>query len=225
MQAMQFILEFEGPLFDTTEACFQAHLQAADAVSWARLDRARFLRSFRKCDDAAGVLPGAPAARLSAYRRRFVEQLESDASIRAFAARSDLSENLTALKRFGAIDLVTLGTRLPPRKACLAEVAASSVFTQFECLNADPRLRPAELKVLSRGNPRTIVIACSDALIRAADETELITVGLTCGLCAEARLHRAGVRVVFRTLRELLDDLRSGAPVLIRAGLLPMPLG
>ena len=62
-------------------------------------------------------------------------------------------------------------------------------------------------------------------LIRSADSAELFTVGVACGNCTAARLHRAGARVVYKETDELVFSLRSGARDLIDADMLPLPMG
>ena len=92
-------------------------------------------------------------------------------------------------------------------------------ITQMERLDADPRRRPVELRVLAGNDRKAAVIASSDTLIRSADAAELFTIGLSTGLCTPVRLHRAGARIVYKSLEELVDSLQSGAEDLIKLGL------
>jgi phosphoglycolate phosphatase-like HAD superfamily hydrolase len=98
------------------------------------------------------------------------------------------------------------------------------LFKQFERLDPDPRRRPAELKILAKASPRTIVVSASDALVRSAGSAELITVGISSGNCTGPRLHQAGASVVYKELAELVESLQTGARDLVQAGLLPRSL-
>lgn len=87
---------------------------------------------------------------------------------------------------------------------------------------ADPRRRPAELRVLAAGERRVVVAAASDALIRAAREAGFFALGISNGPCSTARLQQAGADVVYKSLEELADSIETGGADLIRAGLPPI---
>ena len=222
---MRFIVECDGPIFDVVGAYYAAHVRAAKESSWARLDQARFFRMMKKEGLTTHVLPGAPAGKVNEYHRRLAEALESSDVVRHFAPHEEVKDSLTGLKRFGSICLLTLGRDVETRWAMAEEAGLRGMVESVERLNDDPRRRAGELKALSKGEARGMVVGCSDTLIRAADEAELFTVGLTCGACDESRLHRAGARAVRRDLSALAEELRQGAGELIRLGLPPRPLG
>ncbi len=221
---MRFLIEFEGPIVDLAPAWFAAHEAAATAVGWSRLDQATFWRLIRTQGRTAEVLPGAKPHKLADYLARFEQQLEASESIRELHPHDEAPAALAELARRGPCHMVTLGANLPARLAVLEEQGLRNLFAQAVALSSDPRRRPDELRVLAASDPRAIVVAGTEALVRAAQSAELFTVGLTCGCCAERRLHQAGASVVLKDLAELVRSLQSGAADLIRAGLLPAPL-
>ena len=121
--------------------------------------------------------------------------------------------------------MVTLGANRSARREWIAGTAWASLVGRMEKLSDDPRRRGAELRALSEGDPRTLVIAADESIIRAAGNAELFSVGVASGSCVPARLHQAGADIVLTDLAELADSLATGAQDLIRAGLLPLPLG
>jgi phosphoglycolate phosphatase-like HAD superfamily hydrolase len=220
---MRIIIEFDGPIFDVGESWYAAHVQAAHRVSWARLDRERFSRLIRKNGLNADAVPGAPGTKLAEYHRQFAGLLDTPEILRMLTARPGLVTTLTSLAKLGPIVLVTLGTEKLVRMELLRDAGASQYVEELESLNSDPCRRAAELSVLARQQTRALVVACSDSIIRAADQAELFTVGLTGGPFDETLLHRAGVRTVFRTLQAVAEELSRGGPALVQAGLLPEP--
>ena len=152
------------------------------------------------------------------------ERLEDDDLVSQYSPHNGIETVLAKLAREGSCSLVTLGVNLGARRRVLDHVHLSPFFTQIQKLDPDPRRRPAELKILATDDPRTVVIASTDSLIRAAGSAELFTAGIASGPCAAPRLHRAGADVVYARIDELAASLASGAPDLIRAGLLPPPV-
>jgi phosphoglycolate phosphatase-like HAD superfamily hydrolase len=218
---VRFIIELDGPVFDVAPVYYDAHQAVATEVGWSRLERATFWRLWRSKGKEADFLPGAKPVKIAEYQRRFEQLLETDDYSRKYLPQEGIADGLTKLSRHGPCHAVTLGPNVGGRKAVLDRAGLGGKFAGVELLSADPRRRPAELKSLAESDPRALVVACGDALIRAASGAELLTVGLTCGPCAAARLHQAGAGVVYAQLNELLDSLCRGAPDLVRAGLLP----
>ncbi len=216
-------MEFDGPVADVAAMHFRAHQEAARAVGWSCLDERSFWRITRTKGRAADLLRGAKPTKLKQYFLQYDRQVEDDASV-ALAKLQDQAGNIVqALANYGAKCLLTLGSNKPGRIQVL-ERAALADCGEFEQLNADPRRRPGELKVLGAGDPRCIVLAATDSVVRAAQEAGLFTVGISGGVCAAARLHQAGADVVYANLSGFLDSLASGADDMVRAGLLPLPL-
>ena len=112
-----------------------------------------------------------------------------------------------------------------PRLKHLAAARLDRFCSCVETIDSDPRRRPAELRVLSQGDPRTVVVASDDSIIRAAGTAELFAVGVAGGSCSVDRLHAAGADIVYRDVDGLIDSLRGGASDMIRAGLLPAARG
>lgn len=221
---MRFLIEFEGPLADVAGAWFAAHQAAAGDVGWSRLDRATFWRLIRTQGRAADVLPGAKPVKLAEYLTHFERRIESDEIVRTVELLEDAAATLAQLAAFGPCHLVTLGENLDSRIAVLEKGGIRRFFQRLEKLSPDPRKRPAELKAMSERDPRTIVAAGTDALVRAAGGAGLFSVGLSGGPCVAAKLHQAGAGVVLRDLSALHRSLQSGAAELVRAGLLPRSL-
>ena len=116
----------------------------------------------------------------------------------------------------------------------LAGLPARDPVTTEEILNAVGRghlpvlavvVSVARARVADPFDPRAVVVASTDTLLRSADAADLLTVGIASGICFATRLHRAGAKVAYAELGELADSLRNGAKDLIQAGVPPLPLG
>ena len=222
---MRFIIELEGPVFDVSAACFAAHLEAASAVGWSRLDQASFWRLLRTKGERAEFLPGASESKLKEYFERYAAAMENAASFERFRIEEGTPATLATIARHGPVMAISLGTNLEARTSLLKKIHVDRLFRDVRGLSADSRLRPAELKSLSEKDSRAIVVACSDSIVRAADQAELFTVGISTGPCGLDRLQRAGPRIVFKELADLAASLQRQGLDLVKAGLLPAPLG
>jgi len=222
---MRFIVEFDGPLFDVRAAWHLAHQAAAGDVGWSRLDQATFWRLTRAKGVCGEILPGARDAKLAEYQGKFSTHLESDGTIELCAPQDGVREAVFGLARHGPCVATTMGSNIEARLAVLDRSGLRRCFSQAERLSADPRRRPTELKALAQNDKRAIVAAATDAIIRSAEEAGLFTVGISSGTCSASQLHAAGAGVVFKNLGELVASLQSGGADLVRAGLLPAPLG
>jgi phosphoglycolate phosphatase-like HAD superfamily hydrolase len=222
---MRLILEHEGPICDVGEAWFAAHRAAAADAGWSRLDQPTFWRITRTKGFSAEILPGARDAKVAEYQARFSEHLESGEVLDLHEPQEGVKDELSRMAKIGPCCLITMGAGLDGRLAVLQRHQLRRFFDQSLGLDRDPRRRPGQLKAIAQNDRRVIVAAGTDAVIRSAEEAGLFTVGISCGTCSQNRLHAAGARVVYRGLGELLASLESGAADLIRAGLLPAPLG
>jgi beta-phosphoglucomutase-like phosphatase (HAD superfamily) len=222
---LRFIIEFEGLITDIAPAHYRSHREAASAVGWSRLDAASFRRLTRTKGDDANFLPGAKPNKVEQYRARFAEWIESDDLFVETPMQDGVVERLRSLARFGACSPVTLGTNLEARRRAIDRFGISDAVERLAALSLDPRRRPTELRALAGDDPRALVVASTDVLIRSADAADLFTVGVSSGDCTGVRLHRAGARVVYPDLAALVASLRSGAGDLIDAGMLPPPIG
>ncbi len=222
---MRFIVEFEGAVVDVRRVHYGRYRDVAAEIGWSRVDEATYWRLVRTKGSDADVLPGARPAKRSAYRTRFAERVEEAETIAQYRAHDAIDRVMVDLVRYGSFDLVTLGANLSARRAWIEGIAWASLVGRMEKLSDDPRRRGAELRALSDGDPRTLVIAADETIIRAAGNAELFSVGVSSGSCTPARLHQAGADIVLTGLAELADSLASGAQDLIRAGLLPASLG
>ena len=221
---MRFIIEFDGPVFDPSSVYYAAHQAAAADVGWSRLDQATFWRLLRTKGRQADFLPGAKPVKIAEYQKRFDDHLESETRVASYQPQPDIRVTLTQLARNGSCCLITLGSNLVGRRTVLEKHGLASFFTRFDKLEADPRRRPAELRRLGEADPRTLVVAASDALIRSAGEAGKISVGIAIGPCSAARLHQAGASVIYKALHELSASIHNGAADLVLAGLLPRSL-
>ena len=222
---MRFIIEFDGPIVDVLPVFFTAHEVVAKRVGWSRLDQATFRRMTRAKDRGGEILPGAGDTKVADYWRRFDEEIESDSVVATYEPHAGVAAILAGLAEYGTCTLVTLGSNVAARKSNLQRLELVRFFRQVERLSEDARRRPGELRMLAAGDERTVVVAASDSLVRACGEADLFCVGLSCGACGVSRLHQAGASVVLKGVGELLAELRAGCGELIRAGLLPPPLG
>ena len=221
---MNIIIEFDGVIADQQSAWYAAHVAATEAVGWSRLDTATFWRLIRTKGRQADLLPAAKPTKLAEYWAKFDQLIETDEFLGKLTLDEDCGGTITALVKHADLRLVTLGANLDARQQFLSQHGLMRFFKQFEKLDADPRRRPAELKLLGKGAPRTVVVASSDTLARSASSAELVCVGISTGSCTGPRLHQAGAGVVYKELGELAQSLNTGAHDLIRAGLLPRSL-
>lgn len=221
---MRFIIEFDGVVADVAAGLFAAHQATAKEVGWSALDRATFWRLLRTQGRGAQMLPAAKPPKLAEYQTRFELRAEADENIAAFGLIEDVSVALTRLAALGACHLVTLGANVEARMKWVDHHGLRRFFQRIERLDADPRKRPAELRLLSAKDPRTIVACGTDALVRSAGSAELFSVGISSGPCIAAKLHQAGASVVLGDLEALVSSLQTGGAELVRAGLLPRSL-
>lgn len=221
---MRIIIEFDGPVFDPSSVYYAAHKAAAAEVGWSHLDQATFRRLLRTKGRQADLLPGAKPVKIAEYEKRFDAHLESDALLASYQPQPDIRDTLAQLTRGASCCLITLGSNVAGRRTVLEKHGLAGLFARFDRLEADPRRRPAQLRQLCEADPRSLLVAASDALIRSAGESGTLSVGIASGPCSIARLHQAGASVVYKALQELSASIRDGAADLVRAGLLPRSL-
>jgi len=221
---VRFIIEFDGPVFDSASVYYAAHQAAAAEVGWSQLDRDTFWRLLRTRGRQADLLPGAKPVKIAEYEKCFDAHLESDALLASYQPQQDIRQTLAQLTRWGSCFLITLGSNPAERRTALEKHGLPGYFSRFDRLEADPRRRPAQLRQLCEADPRSLVVAASDALIRSAGEAGTLGVGIAAGPCSVARLHQAGASVVYKALHELSASIRDGAADLVQAGLLPRSL-
>jgi len=218
---VRFLIEFDGPLVDVEPVYSAAYRGAIEQAGWSRIDHDTFWRLFRAKGRQADLLPGAKPAKVEAFWADFEARLDSHAYLSAMTPFDTTRGAVQKLAKDKKIIVVFLGGNGAARRAVLEKHGLLEWVNRVEAVPSDPRLRPAALRNLAAGDKRTIAVTTSDTLIRAANEAELVSVGLTCGPCAAPRLHRAGVGVVYASLIELVDSLRNGGAELAIAGLLP----
>ena len=219
------MVQLDGVVFDLAGAYFEAHRRAADAVGWSTLEQRTFWRMTRKEGAEANFLRGAKPSKQTAYTARFLEALEADEVINHLRPHDGVKALLGDIASRGPVVGVTLGANIERRRSILDETKLADAFAEVHPLDPDPRRRPGQIRVLADGDARTIVIAASDVLLRSSSSAEMFSVGIASGACSVERLHQAGATVVYRALDELVESLRTGGQDLIRAGLLPPPLG
>lgn len=222
---LKLIIEFDGPLADILPVHYLVYRKAAAAVGWAAVDEATFRRLLRRSGRDAALLPGARPTKAAELWKHMDRWVESNESIEALSIRADASTALPTLTRQAACLVVTLGSNLIARQRLLERAKLTRHVQRVVALSDDPALRPTELRTLAGKQARTVIVASTDTLIRAAGAAEIISVGLPVGTCIENRLHQAGASVVMPGLSELADSLQRGAPELVTAGLLPPPVG
>lgn len=221
---MRLIIEFDGPVFDPSSVYYAAHQAATAQVGWSHLDQATFWRLLRTKGRQADLLPGAKPVKIVEYEKRFDTCLESDALVASYQPQPDVCDTLAQLARSGVCCLITLGSNVAGRRMVLEKHGLAGLFVRFDRVEADPRRRPTQLRQLCEADPRSLVVAASDVLIRSAGEAGTLGVGIASGSCSMARLHQAGASVVYKALHELSASIRNGAADLVQAGLLPRSL-
>lgn len=218
---MMILIEFDGVLADVRAVYYAAHCRSARESGWSWLDEPTFWRLIRTKGRQSGLLPGARAGLVESYHARFESEVEATENIAQFDSRPGCAAALRKLARHGSCASVTVGCNVDARRAVLESGKIGAVVDRLDGLHEDPRRRPGELTILATRQPRTMVVAAGDALIRAAGQAGLFCVGVSSGSCSARRLHQAGADVVYSNLEELVDSLNRGAPDLIRVGLLP----
>jgi len=218
---MRFVIELDGPVFEIAAAHYAAYHDIAGEIGWSRLDPTTYWRLVRSKGREANILPGAKEIKIERYYEAFPARFESEKILSGIAARDDARQLLAGIARYGTIVGVTLGTNVKTRKIGLERANLSELVTEVVALHADPARRSKELLGLSGGDRRTVVVAATDDLVRAAATADLFCVAISGGTCSKPRLHRASPGVVFTDLGGLLDSLACGAEDLIAAGLLP----
>lgn len=221
---MLILVEWDGVLADMIPAYHRAHRESAAKVGWSALDAVRFRAAMRKQGMDAHVLPSAPPLKVKQYREVFAAALESDDLLHSAALFEGALTALRGIGRHASLIWITLGTNITARQKVLTSTAAIGLFKHQAALDPDPRRRPAQLRTLIGGEKRAVVAAASEPLIRAAGAAEMIAVGFSTGAASSARLQQAGADIVYGGLDELVSSLDRGAPDLVRAGLLPLPL-
>ena len=218
---MRFVIEWDGVVFDLVAGWHRAHELAAESVGWSKLDRATFWRLMRTKGFQADFLPGARPQKFKDYTAVFERLRESDEIVSLFGIQSNVSPAFQTLKREGPCIGVTSGSNSDARRRLIEREKWTPLFSEFQSLNRDPRIRPVELKALANRDPRTVAVGASDAFIRSADAAELFAVGVSLGPVTPSRLQQAGARLVFPTLIELAEAASKGASRLVEAGLAP----
>jgi len=218
---MRFIIELDGPIFDIAAAHYTAYHEVAGELGWSRLDQTTYWRLVRTKGREADLLPGARPIKVEHYYQAFPSSFESDGNLSKLTPQDDVRTVLAGIAKHGTLAGVTLGTNVKTREMLLDRADLAPLFTDVVALASNPASRATELRSLSGGDPRAVVVAATDELVRSAETSELFCVAISGGTCSKPRLHRASPGVVFTSLAGLLDALETGAAELIDAGLLP----
>lgn len=222
---MRFLIEFDGPIVDVASVYFKTYYAVAGEIGWSRLDQATYWRLLRTKGKQAEILPGAKPSKREQFQGLFDRRIEADEAVQQLVPRPGVVEAIRAIARHGPCKAITLGTNAEARRTVLEKAKLVPTISELQPISPDVRRRPSELKILAENDRRAIIIASSDSLARAAREAEIFVVGMSCGVCTAARLHQAGVDVVYTDWADLQSSLATGAKDLIQAGLLPASLG
>jgi len=218
---MRFIIELDGPVFDIAAAHYAAYHETAGELGWSRLDPTTYWRLVRTKGREADILPGAKPIKTEQLYEAFPRYFESDEILSKLTPHDEVGGMISAIGKHGTVAGITLGTNVKTRETLLASANLTTHFADVVALNASPAARPTELRSLSDGDKRTVVVAATDELVRAAATAELFCVAVSGGTCSKPRLHRASPGVVYSSLEGLKDSLGTGAEDLVAAGLLP----
>ncbi len=222
---MLILLEVDGALLDVAPLRYRAYRETANAVGWSVLVQADYWRLVRTKSREAPILPGAPPSKIKDFHARCEVHVEAESIVNCAVVQPWADASLRVLRTHATLVFFTLGSNAAVRRAKLESFKLLLPRESVECLDPDPRRRPAQIKELSGSERRSLLVASTDSAIRAAGEAGIFSVGLSCGSCAMPRLHAAGADVVFKDLPGLLDTLEHGGEELVRAGLMPRPLG
>ncbi len=220
-QQMRLIIELDGPVFDIADAHYAAYHQAAGELGWSRMDQTTYWRLVRTKGREADILPGAKPIKTEQLYETLPRYFETEPILSKFTPRNEIGAVLSGIAKHGTIAGVTLGTNVKTRETLLRDANLMVHFADVVALTGSPAGRPTELRSLSDGDKRTLVVASTDELVRAAATAELFCVAVSAGSCSKPRLHRASPGVVYSSLDDLKDSLESGAEDLVAAGLLP----
>lgn len=220
---MKFILECDGVVLDVQPAYWAAYTAVCAELGAPRIDPAAFWRAIRKGAADGDLVRGVKPTRLRDFRRRFDERLEADEGIAAIEPHSDVGRALATLRQAGECVLVSTGPNRTARQKLLDAANLSVHFSRMKALSEDRGYRIDQLRVLSDGDPQTVVAAASETLILSAEDSELFAAGVASGTCTRPRLTRAGARVVFADLADLAECVAAGADELVSAGLAGKP--
>lgn len=221
---MRFIIEVDGVVLNQRPAYTALHQSVAKTIGWSHLSASAFWRTLRKGDRSA-IVPAAPPSKMAEYEKLFAQRQEEDELISSLHAQEGAADALRVLSGHGTLCYMTTGVNHARRAELLASCLEVSAGVEVHALSVDARKRPGELKHLAGSEKRCMVVASTDSLLRAAELAEVFAVGISTGVCNAARLHQSGADIVYPRLADLADSIRSGASDLIRAGLLPAPLG
>ena len=199
---MNLIIEIDGPVLDVATAWHRVHLEVAAAVGWSALDQATFWRLTRKQGREANLLPGAKPVKLKEYYARFDDRLEADEVVADHEPYDVIDGVLASLSTKGSISLVTLGSNIEARRSVLDRYDLVRFADRIERLDADPRKRSNELRILAAGQKRSLVAAASDSVLRAAGEAGIVAVGIPRGPCSAERLYRASIDLPYLVAAE-----------------------
>ncbi len=220
---MKFIIEFDGVIADSAPAWYEAHRRAAADVGWSKLNQDTFWRLTRTQGEEANILPGAKPIKLKQYYELFHALIETDELVALAKVQANIQDSLRRLGHKGGCTFVTTSPNTAARKTWLDKASLFEPSIELGSLNSDPGERVQALRNLAGSDKRAVLVACTDAVVRAGRSAELLAVAIACGPCSKKRLHEAGADVVYADLADLAESVATGGKDLIEAGLLPEP--
>lgn len=176
---------------------------------------------------------------MAAYEKLFSQRLDEDELIATLTPHEGAMDALRTLSDNGSVCFVTSGSNrgcelAGPACWSVGPTSRSKAMTGFlkapdtvevHALSTEVDKRPGELRILAGADERCLVVASTDTLLRTAELAGVFSVGISSGVCSAPRLHQSGADVVYPGITDLADSISGGAGDLIRAGLLPAPLG
>lgn len=217
---MKVVLEFEGAVADESDACYAAHAAAAEASGWAKLDQASFWRLMRSQGPDAVFLRGAKPLKLKEYHEAFQRLIAEPSIHRKLVFPDHIQESLRRVCHVSDCTIVTLHDDTDSIRSMLTS-QLSGTSLPLVVLSSIPGMRVGQLRDLAGDARQRVFVATSDALIRAGNSADYLTVGLSSGRCGRKRLEQAGASVILRDLEDFAECLAAGGKELLDAGLMP----
>jgi beta-phosphoglucomutase-like phosphatase (HAD superfamily) len=216
------IVEIDGVLFDSRAAYWEAYSRAVTAVGLARTDEPTLWRLVRTGADDGQLIRGAKPHQLDKFRQAFDAVLEADEIIASLVPHDDMPETMRILRDLGPMSAVTNGANVAARHRLLRENSLTDAFPQLTQAPQPASAGAAALLAITARHPDdklAVVFAATANMVRAADEAELIPIGITSGPAIAKRLASAGARATYSDLAAFAAALAKREEPLRRAGL------
>ncbi len=219
---MQFLVELHGVILHIRDRYVQAHRRAQAALGLPRRNPDEFWRLFRKGAALEEIVRPTRSGQLKEYARLFDAAISDPDLAAEDTPHPDAAAHLSYLASLGTCHLIVWSeVDRDTTQALLDRHELWRFFRTLKRLSPDRSLRISQLTEQVAESEQTIILASSEALVRAAREAGAMVLGVAGGPATPQRLRRSGADLVFRDLAEATDALRAPMEDLIRAGYRP----